>query len=292
MGLKTKEVDPVGRESVFVYGANNVADPVPATGRGLDLLQAKRKNGAGYDLVASYVYDTKHRPTSVTDGAGKTTTYTYNARGQIATVTTPPRAGITENRTTTYGYDSLTGLLLSVTSPGSVTTTYTYDAEARVKSVTDVNAYTVSYEYDPIDRVTKTSYPDGTFEEMQYERLDPVRRRDRLGAGRTRSTMPSAAWSRLAIPRGAPWGRIGASAGAWIASSIPNGNATTWERDLQARVTKETRANASFKTYTYETTTQPAQEDDRRQTARDPVQLWAGRQAAGHDLRQRPEPNA
>ena len=34
-----------------------------------------------------------------------------------------------------------------------------------------------------------------------------------------------------------------------------NGNATSWERDVQGRVTKETRANGSFKTFTYETTT-------------------------------------
>src|SRR5262249_7860290 len=34
-----------------------------------------------------------------------------------------------------------------------------------------------------------------------------------------------------------------------------NGNRTSWDRDVQGRATKETRANGSFTTYVYETTT-------------------------------------
>ena len=45
-GRKTKEIDPLLRETVYVYGDNNTPDANPTTGVGTDLLQVKRKNGA------------------------------------------------------------------------------------------------------------------------------------------------------------------------------------------------------------------------------------------------------
>jgi YD repeat-containing protein len=52
-GRQTKVIDPLGRETVYVYGNNNVPDANPTTGEGIDLLQVKRKNGAVYDTLAS-----------------------------------------------------------------------------------------------------------------------------------------------------------------------------------------------------------------------------------------------
>jgi len=34
--------------------------------------------------------------------------------------------------------------------------------------------------FDALDRQTKVTYPDATYEETVYERLDPIRSRDRL----------------------------------------------------------------------------------------------------------------
>jgi len=55
-----------------VYGTHNVPDANPATGEGLDLLQVKQKNGASYDLLASYTYNDKHQVLTATDAAGQT----------------------------------------------------------------------------------------------------------------------------------------------------------------------------------------------------------------------------
>jgi YD repeat-containing protein len=179
--MKTKEVDPLGREVVYVYGTNNVPDANPTTGDGIDLLQVKQKNGGSYDVIASYTYNAQHLPLTHTDAAGQTTTFTYNGQGQIATVTTPPRAGITENRTTTYTYDT-NGYLQSIAGPiAGSTRTYTYDGYGRVRTTTNSDGYTVTYDYDALDRQTKATYPDGTYEETTYNRLDPEKRRDRLG---------------------------------------------------------------------------------------------------------------
>jgi len=92
--MTTRETHPVGRETVLDYAANE-----------LDLLRTKQKNGATYDLFKESTYNSSHQPLTVKDAAGQTTTYTYNAQGQLLTITSPPRAGITETRTTTYDYD-------------------------------------------------------------------------------------------------------------------------------------------------------------------------------------------
>jgi YD repeat-containing protein len=130
-GHLTRESDPSGRETLYEYDTNEI-----------DLLRVKVKNGAGYDLVQTTSYNSQHQPLSVTDAANETTTYAYTASGQIATVTTPARAGITEERTTSYTYESGTDRLLTVSGPGGVMTSYTYDGYGRLRTTTDTDNYT------------------------------------------------------------------------------------------------------------------------------------------------------
>jgi len=101
---------------VYVYGTNNVPDPNPTTGEGIDLLQVKRKNGGSYDLIASYTYDARHQPLTITDARGAVTTYTYNPQGQVLTVTTPPAEGHSQGATTSFTYDT-NGYLQQVSGP-------------------------------------------------------------------------------------------------------------------------------------------------------------------------------
>jgi RHS repeat-associated protein len=254
-GMQISEIDPVGRETVNVYGTNNVPDTTPAAGTGIDLLQTKVKNLAspgGWDVTSSTTYNAQHQPLTTTDTAGQVTTYTYDAEGRIETVTTPPRAGITEQRTTTYTYDPANGNVQSVTGPGGVATSYTYDSDGRLRTTTDSDAYTLTYDYDALDRQTKTTYPDGTFEETVYDRLSPIRSRDRLG--RWTHTFYDAL--RRVVSTRDPEGRM--TRQEWSTSGDmeglidPNGNPTRWEKDLQGRTLREVRANGSAKELTYE----------------------------------------
>ena len=64
--------------------------------------------------------------------------------------------------------------------PGA-TTTFTYDDYGRKRTSTDAAGLTLTYDYDALDRVTKVTYPDTTYEETVYNRLDAEKRRDRLG---------------------------------------------------------------------------------------------------------------
>jgi RHS repeat-associated protein len=244
-GNKTRETDPVGRTTLYTYDA----------AAGIDLLEVRQVNGQSTDLLRSHTYNSQHMPLTSTDAAGRTTTATYNAYGQVATVTTPQRAGITENRTTTLTYDS-NGYLQSIAGPVSgATVTLTYDGYGRVRTRTDPAGYTATYDYDALDRKTKVTHPDGTYEQVVYNRLDAEQRRDRLGRwSRTfydalrRPTAMRDAAGRTATQGWCNCGSLDKLIDA-------NNNATTWERDLQGRVTKETRADSNFTQLVYENTT-------------------------------------
>jgi RHS repeat-associated protein len=237
-GQLTKRTDPLGRETLYEYDANNQ-----------DLLRVKQKNGAGYDLLETRTYSSQHQPLTVTDAAGQPTTYTYNPQGQVLAVTNA------KNETTTYGYDSA-GYLTSITGPvtGAVTT-FTYDGYGRMRTMTDADTYTTTTDYDLFDRPTLVTYPDGTNDETLYRNLEVEQRRDRLGRW-TRYVYD--ATRRLTSVRD-PLGRVvtqeWCTCGSLEALVDANGNRTKWDRDIQGRVTAEVRANGATTQYLYEATT-------------------------------------
>ena len=112
----------------------------------------------------------QHRPWTVTDAAGQTTTFTYNGRGQVLT----EKNALGE--TTTYHYDA-NGYRLWVEGPPpgpgvTNTTTWTYDAVGRIATNTDVSGYKLTFDYDDLDRLTTITFPDSTFNEYTYTLLD------------------------------------------------------------------------------------------------------------------------
>ena len=269
-GKATKAIDPLGRETVYVYGTNNVPDANPTTGEGIDLLQVKQKNGANYDVLWSATYDSQHRRLSVTDTADQTTTYSYNSSGQMLTIVTSPRSGLTlAERTTTYTYDT-NGYLQSVAGPApGPARSYTYDGYGRIRTVTDSDGYTLTYDYDALDRVTKVTYPDGTFDDVVHNRLDIEKRRDRLGrwtqyfhdALRRLVAFRDAAGQTVQYQYGGSGCAACGQGGSELAAVIDaNGNKTAWEHDLQGRVVREVAADGGASEYTYENTSSRVRE--------------------------------
>ncbi|MCL4820599.1 MAG: hypothetical protein KJ067_15760 [Vicinamibacteria bacterium] len=243
-GQVTRAIDPLGRERVYEYASN-----------GIDRTVSKRKEGGVLQTLETRTYDSGHRPLTITDRDGGVTTFTYDARGQVLTVQTPPPAGFSTGPTTTYTYDAH-GYLTGTSGPVSgATTSYTYDYQGRVKTATDATSYTTTMEYDALDRVVKVTHPDATYEQMEYERLDMVARRDREGR-KTRTlydALRRAVWVQDAS--NATTSYLWCDCGSLDALVDANGNRTTWDYDLQGRVVKETRANGSSTSYVYETTT-------------------------------------
>ena len=48
------------------------------------------------------------------------------------------------------------------------TTTWTYDSFGRVRTKTDESGYTLTFDYDALDRLTKITFPDATFDQYIF----------------------------------------------------------------------------------------------------------------------------
>src|SRR6202043_2533610 len=79
-------------------------------------------------------------------GAYDATSYSYNPRGQLASVTDP--AG----NTWSYGYDLL-GRRSSVNDPDQGTTAASYDNAGQLTSTTDSRGQTLGYTYDALGQI-------------------------------------------------------------------------------------------------------------------------------------------
>jgi RHS repeat-associated protein len=254
-GKPTKMTDPLGRVTTYVYASN-----------GVDLLTVYQRNPAGgsldpegqnADKIAAYTYNAQHEPLTATDASGKTTIYTYYANGQVRRITNA------KNEKTTFAYNS-SGYLQSITGPvAGAVTQFTYDGFGRLRTTTDSAGYTVTTDYDAIsgdptktmDRVAKVTYPDGTYEEITYDRLDPEWTRDRLGRWSRKFYDPL---RRLIVAQD-PLYRITiydwCNCGSLEGITDPNQNTTSWVRDIQGRVTDKIYSDLSSMHYTYENTT-------------------------------------
>lgn len=239
-GNITNMIDPLGRTFSYLYASN-----------GIDLLEVRMTRAGQDELLSRTTYNAQHLPLTRTDSAGQTTTYTYNARGQVLTVTDP------KNETTTYTYDT-NGYLIAVDGPLSGTNDtvrITYDSFGRVRTRTDVNGYTVTFDYDALDRITRITYPDSTFTEYTYNRLDQVALRDR--AGREMRFEYNAL--RQMTRRTDPLGRVTyfewCQCGSLKSLTDPMGRTTSWQTDVQGRLTSKMYGDGSRVTYDYENTT-------------------------------------
>lgn len=237
-GMVTANTDALGRQMTYTYAGN-----------GLDLLEVRQvRTGGGTDLLQSYANYANHLSGTTTDGAGQTTTITYNARGQALTITNA------KNETTTNTYDAVTGVMLTTTGPVTgKTTTFTYDGYGRPQTVTEPDGYAVTTAYDTLNRVTSVTYPDNSTETRTYSRLDLTEQKDRLG--RVTRHFYDGFGRRIATrdPAGRTIQQVWCDCGSLEALVDANGNRTTWERDIQGRVTREVRAdNVTDTLYTYD----------------------------------------
>ncbi|MGA5499245.1 RHS repeat-associated core domain-containing protein [Streptomyces cinereoruber] len=103
------------------------------------------------------------------DANGKTTSFTYDAKGNLTKVTPPAPLGVT-----TYTYDAL-GRTGTSTDGRGVKTVYTYDARDRITK-TDTSGYaTVTYTYDADGNLTSRTDGTGTirwtFDGLNRERF-------------------------------------------------------------------------------------------------------------------------
>lgn len=252
-GKTTKSTDPVGRVMTSTYDTNNI-----------DLLETRQARGANNELLRKFTYNSLHQPLTDTDAAGQVTTYTYNAQGQMLTHKNA------KNETTTYAYGGSVpaGCLASVTSPPfnsvSAVTTFTYDSFKRVRTITDSDNYTVTTDYDNLDRKIKVTYPDATFEEFKYTdnvtgtmTLDLTRSRDRRGLWTYRHYNANQKMDSITDPANRTTQYGWCTCGALTSITDPKNQTTTFHRDIQSRVYQKVFQNGTTIDFLYEGQTAP-----------------------------------
>jgi len=247
-GQLTHYTDPEGRETEYVYAAN-----------GIDLLEVRQKVGSGWETVVEYQSYGNHRPGKRIDGSGNETVYQYNSRGQLTAVTDP----LQETTSFLYhddpAYDPQTdtpagyGYLVAILGPDSqLLRSIGYDASGRPAVIEDSEGHEIAIEYDDLDRRTKVVYPDATFEEWTYDRLDVASYRDR--EGRVTSYLHSPLGQLMVVTD--PEGNITqfdyCTCGDVKTITDPAGNSTWWRYDIQGRVTKKIYPDGSEVHYTYD----------------------------------------
>jgi len=277
-GHITNYVDPAGRTVSLRYDTN-----------GIDLLEVRQTRLGQNELLARISYNSQHRPLTSTDAAGQTTTFTYNPRGQLLTVTDPL------NETTTFTYDT-NAYLLSVDGPLPGTndiTAITYDLFGRIGTLTDVSGYTLTFNFDALNRVTRVTFPDSTFNQYSYNILDCVAVQDRAGRVTSYAYDSMRQLKQMTDPLGRrtlfEWCRCGSP------KSIidPLGRGTRWSTDVQNRRTVKQYPDGSQVNYVYENTTSRLRQrtDEKQQTTFISYNLDNSIQAISYENAQVPTPN-
>ena len=253
VGKTTKSTDPVGRVMSYIYDTNNI-----------DLLEIRQTRATNNELQRKFTYNALHEPLTDTDAAGQVTTFTYNAQGQVLTQKNA------KNETTTYAYGGTVpaGCLASVTSPPfnsvSAVTSFTYDSFKRVRTVTDSDNYTTTTDYDNLDRKTKVTYPDTTYEQFQYTdnvtgamKLDLTGSRDRRGLWTYRHYNANQKMDSITDPANRTTQYGWCTCGALTSITDPKNQTTTFNRDIQSRVYQKVSQDGTTIDFLYEGQTAP-----------------------------------
>jgi len=236
-GKATLEKSPLGHVTRYLY-ADNQIDPVKIV---------QSRNGSE-ETVAEFEWDDNHNLIRATDGLGHSTTFTYNAAGQILTRRN------TLGHVTRYEYDAL-GYLVKVTYPTGKTEQYAYDDIGRVVAYTDTGGHTRRQDYDGLNRLLSVGYDDGTAVEYTWDKLDLVKIRDRLG----RETHYTYDALRRKISEKDHLNRETTYAydasGRLLTVTDPLDQATHYEYDIQGRKTAMIDAEGHKTRYVYEQST-------------------------------------
>lgn len=273
VGFPLTATDPLGRSLKYTYAAN-----------GVDLTEVQRQISSTptYATLAQYTYNTQHEPLTYIDAAGQTWRYCYNSAGQLTQAVDPANYS-SGSSCSGGGYGSVgtrpsydgTGRLSSVTNAaGNTQVSYTYPGTCSTSgavncdlptSITDSEGRAVSYSRDALDRVTTTTYPDGTtdvddwtFQSGTYmgtPSLEVRKHTDRLTRVTTYGFDANRQLTSVTDPLSHTVSYAYFADGTLNTLTDQNSHVTTWAIDVQSRPTSKTFADSTSITYGYETTT-------------------------------------
>jgi len=147
-GNRASHTDYNGKTTTYLYDAMDQLVQTNLPGAGTiryGWTPTGLRTQAGGD---TYAYSARGQLLQERKATGKTITYTYDAAGNKASITTP-------QSTTTYGYDDLNRLQTAVAAAG--TTHYSYDAVGNLATVDYPNGITTTHSYDALNRLMQVA---------------------------------------------------------------------------------------------------------------------------------------
>jgi YD repeat-containing protein len=257
-GNVTSVTDPRGNRAIFT----------------LDFMRrvVRTQAPAPFNFVTRLTYDDEGHLTLQERQMGdpapwQTTAMSYTLSGKLETATDPSQ------QTTTTTYDSLDRVASQVDAKGRTTQLrytprgnlertldpmeqpskiLTYTPNGQVASVTDANGHTTTFEYDGFDRLDRTVFANGTFEQLAYDAAsNVVSKRLRSGQsilfqydalGRMLSKLPP---DDFVIIFG--YDRMGR-----LTSEFQAGGVTTFQYDALGRLIAKTDRNSRTVAYQYD----------------------------------------
>lgn len=172
-GTLASSTDPKGKVTTYTESSSGkyIAKITPPSGSGM-----------GATTISG------NPATSVTNGAGETTTYSYNDRYAVTSAATPAgtvswtydangrvTSRADKNQKVTYAYDSRSNLtsissspVAGGTAPAAATVSYTYDKNGNMLSRT-VAGKTTKYAYDAANQLTSMTAGDGAVTRFKYD---------------------------------------------------------------------------------------------------------------------------
>ncbi len=147
------------------------------------------------------------------------------------------------------------GFLTKITGPlqEDDVTTLVLNENGTLASSTDAEGYTLSFDYDDMDRLVKTTFPDQTTQQTVFQDLDAIFFIDRLGRTTQRSfdNMDQLAFE--IDPLGRKTSYTWCSCGSLSELTDAAGHTTTWNHDLQGRVIEKVLEDNATTKYIWET---------------------------------------
>ncbi|MGH2459982.1 MAG: RHS repeat-associated core domain-containing protein, partial [Chloroflexota bacterium] len=166
---------------------------------------------------------------SVTDALGRVTSYTYDALGNVTSVTR--LAGTSGAVTTTMTYDPTFNQLTSITDPLNHTTSFGYDSAGNLTTVTDPLSHQTTLTYNAAGEPLTTTDPLGHTIQFAYDGGDLASVTDPLGNTSTRFVD---------------------AVGRLVSTTDPLGRHTRDDRDVLNRLTKVTDPLGNVTSFSYD----------------------------------------
>lgn len=223
--------------TISISGGGTTSFNRTYTYSGVDLLTASDSLGT-FATLAYTDSGNPHSPTTLTDAGGKVWGRSYNAYGQLTTVT-PPTSSPTSATTFAYEDDPLEadfGYLRSTTNgAGDVSTFDSYSPVGELLSETTTPTSgvtnTTTYEYDGIGRLLTLTHPDSKTFSWSYSGTKLASTLDEAGSLREFTWNPAVD----------------------VLASVdePLSRSLSWDHDGDHKLTEFTDARSNDTTYTY-----------------------------------------